>query len=285
MVLTVENNLPTITSLVTTPSVVAEGDSSATLTITGTGFIDATTVSVGGISRSATTSSSTQMILTLTSGDLDSAGKSPVTAINPTPGGGTSISVILPIVSVHDSFTASNGTTLSGRTPNASPGSATWGIPSPLAGTWTINSNTASETVGADLNRRVVVDGGASDVEVTADVTWNSRIVGLVIRQADESNWVMGWWDGSGNLFIGQLASSSFGVTKQTSGFSWGSPGDTHKMTLTANGDNVTLLIEGVGTINGTLAVSTTNTGVGMFNRDSSTNTFDNFIAVPLAAP
>ena len=84
----VDNPVPAITTFA--PSSFATGAASATVTVTGTGFVPATVLQVNGTSRSTTYISATQASVVLTGSDLATAGSVTLKAINPTPGGGTS---------------------------------------------------------------------------------------------------------------------------------------------------------------------------------------------------
>jgi hypothetical protein len=93
--LEVDYPVPTITSV--SPTVEATGMTSAVVTAIGTGFVPATTINVNGAARSTTFSSTTQVSVTLTTADLSTAGSLSLTAVNPTPGGGTSTAVTLSV--------------------------------------------------------------------------------------------------------------------------------------------------------------------------------------------
>ncbi|MBT9333263.1 beta strand repeat-containing protein [Paracidobacterium acidisoli] len=86
--LEVDNPAPTITTI--SPTSETTGTTSAVVVVTGTGFDPATTINVNGTPRATTFSSATQAGVTLTSADLAAAGSLSLTAVNPTPGGGTS---------------------------------------------------------------------------------------------------------------------------------------------------------------------------------------------------
>ena len=85
------NPVPTIASL--SPSSATEGAAAQTLTIAGTNFLSAATVTYNGASRSATFVSATELTIQLTASDQATAGSYPVVVTNPTPGGGASNAV------------------------------------------------------------------------------------------------------------------------------------------------------------------------------------------------
>ena len=108
------NPVPSITSL--SPSQVAAGSAAQTLTITGSGFISSSSVTVNGISRAANYSGSSQISVGLLTSDQASTGSFPVVVTNPTPGGGSSGSANFSVVSgtptgtFNITVTASSGT-------------------------------------------------------------------------------------------------------------------------------------------------------------------------------
>jgi hypothetical protein len=86
--LTVNNPVPTITTL--SPATLAAGSASQTLTINGANFVTSSTATYNGVSHTVTYVSSVQVTITLTTGDLATAGTYPVVVTNPSPGGGSS---------------------------------------------------------------------------------------------------------------------------------------------------------------------------------------------------
>lgn len=86
--LTVNNPLPAITTI--TPTTLMAGVSPPVITVTGTGFVPMTQILVNGSSRPTIFASSTQVGVGLTAADVAAAGNLSLTAVNPTPGGGTS---------------------------------------------------------------------------------------------------------------------------------------------------------------------------------------------------
>lgn len=90
------NPSPSITSL--SPSTVAAGSGAFVLTVTGTGFVPATTVDVDGQARTTQYVSATSVTADLGSADDASAGTHTITAVNPSPGGGTSGGLTLTVV-------------------------------------------------------------------------------------------------------------------------------------------------------------------------------------------
>ena len=90
------NPLPTIASL--SPAFLGTGDPAQTLTINGTGFVAASTLTFNGAPKPTTFFSETRLTIQLTAGDLQQGGSCPVVVQNPPPGGGTSTVVTLDVL-------------------------------------------------------------------------------------------------------------------------------------------------------------------------------------------
>ncbi len=86
--LQVTNPAPTISAVA--PTVELAGAASPSITVTGTGFVPTTTIQVNGSNRTTTYTSSTQVSVALTAADVTASGSLSLTAVNGTPGGGTS---------------------------------------------------------------------------------------------------------------------------------------------------------------------------------------------------
>jgi hypothetical protein len=94
--LQVTNPSPTITSVA--PNVVLAGAASQAIVVTGTGFVPSTQIQVNGTARTTTFTNSTQVSVTLSASDLSAAGTLSLTALNSTPGGGTSTAATVSVV-------------------------------------------------------------------------------------------------------------------------------------------------------------------------------------------
>jgi trimeric autotransporter adhesin len=94
--LEVDNPAPTIAAV--SPASEVTGASSPVLTVTGTGFVPTTVIDVNGTTRTTTFISSTQVSVALTAADLSAAASLSLTAVNPTPGGGTSTAAAVAVV-------------------------------------------------------------------------------------------------------------------------------------------------------------------------------------------
>jgi hypothetical protein len=86
--LEVTNPAPTIIAL--TPAAVTAGGAAQTVSVTGTGFVPTTVIDVNDNARTTVFVSATQVNVTLTATDLATAGSLSLTAVNASPGGGTS---------------------------------------------------------------------------------------------------------------------------------------------------------------------------------------------------
>jgi len=95
--LAVNNPVPSVSTVSPNPAVGIAG--SFTLTVSGTGFVRGSVVQIDGASQPTTFVSSTQLQANV-NGGLLAIGAHAVTVFNPTPGGGTSNSVNLTIVSI-----------------------------------------------------------------------------------------------------------------------------------------------------------------------------------------
>jgi len=96
--LTVNNPVPTLSSI--SPNTKTAGEGDFTLTVNGTGYINGSVVKFNGSNRTTTFVNSTQLTAQILASDIASAGTFPITVFNPTPGGGTSSSVNLTVGSV-----------------------------------------------------------------------------------------------------------------------------------------------------------------------------------------
>jgi len=96
-ILTVNNPVPTISSVSPNPALAIA--SSYTLTVSGTGFVRGSVIRIDGSLQATTFVSSTQLTAQV-NGGIIAIGVHSVTVFNPTPGGGTSNSVNLTVVSL-----------------------------------------------------------------------------------------------------------------------------------------------------------------------------------------
>jgi hypothetical protein len=96
--LTVTNPVPSISSI--SPSTVLVLGNSFTLTVNGSGFINGSVVEYDGSPRVTTFVSPTQVTAQITNHDLLAVGQHSITVVNPAPGGGTSNSATLTVISL-----------------------------------------------------------------------------------------------------------------------------------------------------------------------------------------
>ena len=102
------NPLPVITQL--NPPSLPIGAPPQTLTISGTGFLASSTVTLNGIVHTPAFVSASQLTISLTAADLATAGSFPVVVTNPAPGGGLSNSVNFAVIAAPVSVTVSPAT-------------------------------------------------------------------------------------------------------------------------------------------------------------------------------
>lgn len=88
------NPVPLITSI--SPAVVVASSGAFTLTVNGSNFVPGSVVRFNGVDRPASVST-TQITATIPATDISGAGTATITVVNPTPGGGSSNSLILTI--------------------------------------------------------------------------------------------------------------------------------------------------------------------------------------------
>jgi uncharacterized repeat protein (TIGR01451 family) len=93
--LAINNPSPQISQI--SPSSVTTLSAGSTVTITGSGFVSASTVTWNGTAHTATYVSGTELQLTLLASDVAAVGSAQVAVVNPTPGGGTSTASTLAI--------------------------------------------------------------------------------------------------------------------------------------------------------------------------------------------
>jgi subtilisin family serine protease len=85
---TVENPAPSALSL--SPSSVTAGAAAFTMTVTGSGFVNASVVRWNGVNRPTSFVSGTQLQASIVASDVAAAGTAQVSVVTPAPGGGTS---------------------------------------------------------------------------------------------------------------------------------------------------------------------------------------------------
>ena len=92
---TVNNPAPAITSL--SPASATAGDAAFTLTVGGSNFVNSAVVRVNGGDRATTFLDSSNLSIQVSAADIATAGTLAITVFNPTPGGGLSAAVDLPV--------------------------------------------------------------------------------------------------------------------------------------------------------------------------------------------
>ena len=111
--LAIVNPVPTLDSL--SPSLVIAGGPGFVLTVTGFGFVQGVVVRWNGSDRATTFKSGTTLEVSIPAGDIGTVGTAQVAAFNPSPGGGLSNAIDLPIGNPKPAITAlSPSTAVSG---------------------------------------------------------------------------------------------------------------------------------------------------------------------------
>jgi hypothetical protein len=198
-----------------------------------------------------------------------------------------------PVPIIVDTFTTSDGTNLVGYAPGTAPASSTW-AKSTSRGDWEVTSNKALEAGTFDFginDRRIVIDAEAANHEVSVDITrigpaWVTGFsrnmfprMGVVTRStANDSQYIMWYFDGVSSL-VARSQSAEMGRTS----FTW-TVGDTHNLSIVANGDTIIFKVDGVTQFTRTHSTGNTNTHVGLFSSEieaGKENTYDNFRVIP----
>ena len=104
-----DNPVPTMSSLSQTEALA--GTESLTLTVRGTGFVEASQVLVDGVAGSSTFVDATALDLRLSTGELAQAGTLGISVRNPPPGGGTSGSLELDVLNPSPTLSSLGQTT------------------------------------------------------------------------------------------------------------------------------------------------------------------------------
>ncbi|HLG15431.1 MAG TPA: RHS repeat-associated core domain-containing protein [Blastocatellia bacterium] len=97
LTVTSNNPVPSITSI--SPSSVAAGGATFTITVNGSSFISGSVVRVDGSNRTTTFVNVNQLTAQILASDIATAGSRSITVFNPSPGGGTSNVVTLTVTS------------------------------------------------------------------------------------------------------------------------------------------------------------------------------------------
>ncbi len=93
-------NNPAPVSLSMSPNAALAGDVAFTITITGTGFINGSTINWNGIALTTTFGSSSQLTAVVPAANIATAGTAAVSVFTPAPGGGTSAALLFTISTI-----------------------------------------------------------------------------------------------------------------------------------------------------------------------------------------
>jgi uncharacterized repeat protein (TIGR01451 family) len=173
--LTIGYPVPAISSL--SPSSVAWGLAGIPLTVNGTGFVASSVVQLNGVNHATTYVNATTLTLTLSSGDLGAATTLSVTVVTPSPGGGTSAPVSLPITYVAPTLAEISPTSITVNSPATM--LAIYGTGLTPASTVQVNGTTLNVIID------VVVGGSSSYLVVTLPPTDLTSVGALSITVAN----------------------------------------------------------------------------------------------------
>jgi hypothetical protein len=208
-------NGPTLSSL--SPSSTAAGSAAFTLTVTGTNFVNGSTVLWNGSARTTTFVSSTQLSAAITAADVSAAGSATVTVTNPS-GGGTSNALTFTISggALQVFITQpTNGSTVSGTT---------WVV------VW-LDGTTGSSTVTATLDGRTA--GTATDSSRPISFPIDTTVVADGTRTLTVSARDAAGHTGTGSISVVTNNGISGGGGPLTAGFSSPANGATVSGTVT----------------------------------------------------
>ena len=149
------NPVPSIASL--NPTTVAAGGPAFTLTVNGSGFIQASVVNFNGNAKATTFVSASQLTATIAASDIAASGNSNVTVTNPAPGGGTTSNFTFTISSA-----ANPAPTLASISPTS--GALGQGVSLTLNGTNFISSSVVN--FGGNANTGGVVSNGGNTLTI-----------------------------------------------------------------------------------------------------------------------
>jgi uncharacterized repeat protein (TIGR01451 family) len=252
---TVNNVVPTVTTL-SPPSVVA-ASGAFTLTVNGTGFVATSVVNINGTARITTFVTSTQITAAILAGDVTTVGTPPVTVTNPAPGGGTSNSIALNVTAapapdmtitkthvgnfssgdVGDTYTIT--ATNSGNAPTSGTVTVVDTIPVGLTATAMSGTGWACVVATRTCTRADVLANGSSypaitlTVNVSAAASTGSVINIATVSGGGETNAANDTVND--NTLINGIPDMT--ILKQHFGnFTQGDIGDTYKITVTDSG-------------------------------------------------
>jgi len=167
----INNPSPAITAL--SPSAATASGAAFTLAVTGSGFINGSTVKWNGSARTTTFVSATQLQAAILATDIASAGTEPVTVTNPAPGGGTSASVAFVTAASTGpaaayGFNEGTGTTTADSSGNGNTGQI-------QGATWT-TSGKYGDALSFNGTSGYVNLGNPSSLQTSGNMTWSAWV-------------------------------------------------------------------------------------------------------------
>lgn len=171
-----------------------------------------------------------------------------------------------------DDFSQGDGL-LHGQAPSRYLQSDTW---RPMQGEWELERGGVVEVSGVVGDSRIVIEAGGVDRWIQVDVVRQSGKVGITFRYEDELNWFMAWADGKVLILARQVDGEFQEIARAD--YVWRGQKNPRNMVVL---DEAGVIRVGM---NGRIILDVEDEGlsgargVGLFNRDSSENRFDNFI-------
>lgn len=181
-------------------------------------------------------------------------------------------------------------TSLTVHDPDVAPDGSAWIKQTVLDGIWTVPAAPcgsvimticATNTDANNTDQRIVIDTGVNDHWLyIVKMEWNAGLIGVVVSADDSQNqnWIMIWYDPAvPNLTVGKLVNGTFSVVANGA---CNNAGATGQMTILVfkEGPQYTVIaaceVSGVVTLTPTITDTsvTSQTHVGLFNRNSATN-------------
>lgn len=171
-----------------------------------------------------------------------------------------------------DSFNDKARTNLDQHTPDRAPGSSRWVN---VSGQWTVESNSARQTLDEDNDARAVISVPAQNTWVETDLTWESGSIGLVFRYRDEANWFIAWVNGQ-EIIVGSKVDNQFIEVGRTP-FQIGSASTALTLSVLDYRDEFHVAVNGLSHLTIQDSRLASETGIGMFTRQPGKSAFQQF--------
>lgn len=159
-----------------------------------------------------------------------------------------------------------------------SDGGSAWVVQS---GTWSISSNKAGcdSTASASC---VLESSVASNVYIEATFAFINAVNGLVLRSADDNNYILGQVINANSIFISERVSGSFNTVASVGSLTF-SHGDVIKFAVGASND-FTVYVNGVSKLTGSTSNGASNTKHGLYTNGDNSSRFTSITIVGAGA-